>query len=103
MSLLVAIILGLLIGGMMGYFVRENIDSLIINCFVGLVGSLIGLGLYTLMGSSDTADQLISVKGVVVSAICAVIALLMFNGLQRILPRRTASQSHVEASEIDED
>lgn len=84
MSLLIALLIGLAVGGLGGFVVREEYDTLLMNLLCGIVGSILGLGMYVLfLGGLNNAGYL-SGRGVVCSLIGAVFAVGLFDIAQKL-------------------
>ena len=81
MALLLAIIVGLVIGGLTSYVWQENLDSLAINLLFGIAGAIFGTGFYYFVLSNATSGGLFSLAGFLTSVIGAFIFVLIFNWL----------------------
>ncbi|MDB5175789.1 MAG: hypothetical protein JWM81_647 [Candidatus Saccharibacteria bacterium] len=101
MSLLFTIIVGIIVGSITGYLLQEDIDTLLISALTGLVGAIIGLAIYTLMGVASTADELISVPGLLTTVIGALILTLLFNALHKAMPHASGKQPNNEPDQSD--
>ena len=102
MSLLFALIIGASIGGVVGYLLIDNADFLILNIVIGIVGSILGLisNVFLFNGSVDTWFSWMSI---LCSIIGALVLLLGFDTLHRIVPQHAANIRSSEEDQIDED
>ncbi|MDL2341572.1 MAG: hypothetical protein QFB87_00640 [Patescibacteria group bacterium] len=103
MSLLASIFIGIIVGGGAGFLLIENLDSLIINIVFGLVGSILALVLFYIFDAGQTSTMVFSWRGALCCAIGALIVVILFNGLQRAMPKRINKAAVDEGSKIDED
>jgi uncharacterized membrane protein YeaQ/YmgE (transglycosylase-associated protein family) len=101
MSLLFTIIVGIVVGSITGYLLQEDIDTLLMSALTGLVGSIIGMAIFTLAGMAGTADELISAPGVLVTVIGALILTLIFNALHKAMPHASGKQPNNEPDQSD--
>lgn len=83
-----------------GFFLRENIDMLLITGLVGLVGALLATGVAAL--ANLQAGSLSWAASTVIAALGAIIALLLFSGLQKASGKHATVQGQTE-QEIPED
>lgn len=87
MSLLIALLVGAVVGLALGYWLLDNYDFLLLNILMGVVGSIIGLGIYY-FGLRDTNDDsLFNMVGLLCSIIGALLAVLIFDGLHHVAPK----------------
>jgi uncharacterized membrane protein YeaQ/YmgE (transglycosylase-associated protein family) len=104
MSILIALTIGLIVGGVGGFIFRGGPDELFINCLAGIVGSIIGLAVFYFgINQAGTSVGLFSPISSLCSIISALILTMLFNGLQSITPKRLANQSHVEEDGLEEE
>jgi uncharacterized membrane protein YeaQ/YmgE (transglycosylase-associated protein family) len=103
MSLLIALVVGIAVGGGVGFLLIDNIDYLLMSTLMGVVGSIVGLAFYYFLLASAETTALFNLPSLLCSVIGALIFVLLFNGLHRIMPKRAAHESHVEEDLIEED
>lgn len=93
MSLLAALLIGVLVGGVGGFLLQENFDLFLFNLLMGIVGSIVGGVVYFFTDSAgdylsfDWADLLFSLVG-------ALIFVLSFNFMHRVTPEKIAHEEH---------
>lgn len=93
MSLLAALLIGILIGGVGGFLLRENFDLLAFNILMGIAGSILGGAVYFFTDSAggylsfSWADVLFSVVG-------ALIFVMLINFAHRTTPEKIAHEEH---------
>jgi uncharacterized membrane protein YeaQ/YmgE (transglycosylase-associated protein family) len=98
MSLLLALIIGTTIGGLAGYLLPEDIDQIISSALVGICGSLLGTAFSLLLPDSNS---LINIPGVLCATIGALIFVLLFNLVQRAIPKHAAHADTTEENPED--
>ena len=108
MSVLFAMIAGLLVGGVGGFLLLEGIDMLVMNLLMGIVGGLLGLGIYTIFLSGlESNIGLINWRSLGCSALFALMFVAVFDLMHKFFPKRAANVSGVESKknlkELDED
>lgn len=87
MGLLFALIIGLLVGVIAGRLVRDGYDMLIMNVVFGIAGALVGLGLYAItFTGTGSGLSLFTWNAVILEALCAAIAVVIFSLLHRATP-----------------
>lgn len=87
MSILLAIVIGIAVGGGLGYLLVNSIDHLVVNSVFGMAGSILGIGLAWISGNLGDTASLFSLRATLSSIICAAIFVLTFTGIQKILPK----------------
>jgi uncharacterized membrane protein YeaQ/YmgE (transglycosylase-associated protein family) len=87
MALLIAIILGIAVGGLASYIWQENLDSLAINIVFGLAGAVFGTGIYYFVLDNATSAGLFNLIGLLTSLLGAIIFVLIFNLLHWLFNR----------------
>jgi len=87
MALLIAIVLGLLVGGLASYVWQENLDSLAINLIFGVAGAVFGTAFYYFVLNDATSGGLFSLAGLVTSLLGALIFVLIFNVLHALFDK----------------
>lgn len=92
MGLIFAIIVGVVVGGIGGAFMRENFDYVIIDSLLGISGAIIGDALYFLLTGAEEF-LLFSWGALLAEAVVALIAVLSLNFLQRISPKKESFES----------
>jgi uncharacterized membrane protein YeaQ/YmgE (transglycosylase-associated protein family) len=104
MSLLIALIIGVLVGISVDFLMHGAIYNLLLNSMIGIAGSIIGLAIYFFFFNfAQNSIALFSVQSALCSVIVALIATLLVDGLQAITPKRASHQTHIEEDPIDED
>jgi uncharacterized membrane protein YeaQ/YmgE (transglycosylase-associated protein family) len=96
MSLLLAIIVGVAIGTIAGFLLPENLDQMFMNILLGICGGIFGLVFFVLFLSSVDSTSLFNVPSLLTSVICALIFVLIFNGIHKIAPKRAAHVGDIE-------
>ena len=78
MGLFFALIIGGLVGGVSGALMRDkNIDFVVIDAFVGVIGSIVALGIYLLTVTSE-APLFFSWGAVLFEVIGALLTTMLF-------------------------
>ena len=83
MSLLVAIILGIIVGAVAGYAIQENLDLMPINIFMGIIGAVLGDAVYYFVSGNDYF--LFTIGGMVSQIIGATLFVFIFSMIYRAL------------------
>jgi hypothetical protein len=91
MSILLAIIIGILVGGAIGYLLVNSVDHLLMNSLFGMAGSIFGLVLAWASGVFNDSSALFNARATLASILCAAIFVLVFNGIQKVLPKAVNS------------
>lgn len=91
MSILLAMMIGVVVGGIGGFLLMDGIDLLVLNLVMGLVGGLVGLGIFTLAFAEIGNLSLFEPRSLMSSALFALIFVLIFNILHKIMPKRAAN------------
>lgn len=87
MSILLAVIIGIVVGGVIGYLLVNSIDHLLLNSLFGMAGSIFGLVLAWVSGAFTDSSELVNARATLASIVCAAIFVLVFNGIQKALPK----------------
>ena len=85
MSILIAMIIGLVTGVVAGALMKENYDLLFMNSVLGIAGGLLGLGVYAITASGDES-VLFSWTAVTFEVLGALITVGILNLLHRAAP-----------------
>lgn len=102
MSVLLAIIIGIVVGGVIGYILVNSFDHLLLNSIFGMAGSIFGLVLAWASGAFDDASALFSIRATLASIICAAIFVLVFNGIQKMLPKAIKNIAPDKTEDLEE-
>lgn len=103
MSILLALIIGVIVGGVVGLWLLDNIDFLLLNIVLGVAGSVLGIVVYYFILEQTHTNALFSLPGTLCAVIGALLFVLGFDGLHRVFPKRAAHQENVHENPIDED
>jgi uncharacterized membrane protein YeaQ/YmgE (transglycosylase-associated protein family) len=88
-SLLIAIFVGGIIGGLGTYLVQRGLDHLVMNILVGVSGGIFGVALYWISNFEGT-DSLLNLRATLCSIVAAAIFVLIFIGLHHAAPEKEA-------------
>ena len=103
MGLFVTLLVGIVVGGGFGFLLMDNIDFLLLNVILGVAGSILGLGIYYFLLAGTHETSFVSLPSILCSVITAMVLLLIFNGIHKLMPKRTVHADHAEENPIDED
>ena len=105
MSLLVAIVIGVLIGAAFAWFTDKSVDLLFINSLFGVAGSIIGLAVYFVGFQDANSSSLLSLPGLLMEIIGALIFVQTFSLLHKVKPKKVAHEDTEENSpkELEKD
>src|SRR5579884_3688259 len=92
MSLLVALIVGVLIGWAGQFMLQKELDTLLLSVLAGVVGSILGLLAYFVLAPYRATSSLFSAPGTLCSVIGAMICVLLFSGLHTFMEKHTAKK-----------
>lgn len=94
MGLLIALAIGIAVGGVVGLFIMENPDTLLFNILMGIVGSLFGLGFYYLVLTDGSAltEGLFSLPASLCSIIAALLFVMGFNAIHKAVHKIPLNQ-----------
>jgi uncharacterized membrane protein YeaQ/YmgE (transglycosylase-associated protein family) len=102
MSLFIAIILGIIVGGVTGRFIQGELDGLLLNVLSGISGSVIGLAIYFFfLNFGQTSFALFSLPSALCSVIGALVVTIVFDALQRAIGSKVAVPPSIDEHQID--
>jgi uncharacterized membrane protein YeaQ/YmgE (transglycosylase-associated protein family) len=100
LSLLIILLIGIITGFAGGFFLTRDTNLAFVNVFIGLAGSLAGLGIYFLLHLGSTSEtSLIDVKAILCSLTGAILSVLLFDLVQA----GTAGEINADASHEEDD
>ena len=92
MSLLLAMIIGVIIGAGASFLFGPDPEKMFINCLLGLSGGILGLVFFFLTVPTDT-DSLFSPVALLASAVLAALLVTLFNLLHKAAPKSVGKQN----------
>jgi uncharacterized membrane protein YeaQ/YmgE (transglycosylase-associated protein family) len=93
MSLLIAMLIGGLVGAMMGFLLRPDPDYIFINVLLGIAGGILGLVIYFFVLLQASTTSLVSIPASLSSALTALFFVIVFNGFQKAMPKPGGRQN----------
>lgn len=104
MSLLVALVIGVLVGGGAGFFLFGHLDLIFLNMLLGVAGSILGLAAFYLLAVGNNATaSLFSGAATVCSILGAFLVVLTFTGIHRIFNGNAERRGNITSGDGDKD
>ncbi|MDL2363653.1 MAG: hypothetical protein QFB86_04705 [Patescibacteria group bacterium] len=91
--LLIAIFIGLIVGGAAGYFLFENEDFVMFNCILGVAGAVTGTVGYLLLTHELFNGSLVNFPAIIISILGAILFVVLFNMLHKLVESKITTKT----------
>jgi uncharacterized membrane protein YeaQ/YmgE (transglycosylase-associated protein family) len=93
MSLLIAMLIGGLVGASIGFVLRPDPDYIFINVLLGIAGGILGLVIYFFGIVHASTESLISIPASLTSALTALFFVMLFSLFHKAMPNAGGRQN----------